>query len=223
MAYNFYLGSTLLPVTPESLNVKINGNNKKYTLINESEINVLKSAGLTDIDFDMMLPNVKHPFAVYDGGFKTAEYYLGLLESLKGSKSSFQFIVTRTLPGGTALVGTNITVSLESYTIKEDAKNNGLDMVVSVKLKQYREYATKVVAVTISKKKKTRAVEDAAVPTSGGAQSYTVKKGDCLWNIAKKYYGSGSKYNTIYNANKSVIGGNPNLIYPGQVLTIPAS
>jgi len=27
----------------------------------------------------------------------------------------------------------------------------------------------------------------------------------------------------IYNANKSVIGGNPNLIYPGQVLTIPAA
>lgn len=25
----------------------------------------------------------------------------------------------------------------------------------------------------------------------------------------------------IYNANKGVIGGNPNLIYPGQVLTIP--
>ena len=53
------------------------------------------------------------------------------------------------------------------------------------------------------------------------AGKYTVKKGDCLWNIAKKFYGKGAKYTVIYNANKKVIGGNPNLIYPGQVLTIP--
>lgn len=50
---------------------------------------------------------------------------------------------------------------------------------------------------------------------------YIVKKGDCLWNIAKKFYGNGAQYTKIYNANRGVIGGNPNLIYPGQVLTIP--
>ena len=50
-----------------------------------------------------------------------------------------------------------------------------------------------------------------------------MKKGDCLWNIAKKFYGPGAKYTVIYNANKGVIGSNPNLIYPGQVYTIPAA
>lgn len=44
---------------------------------------------------------------------------------------------------------------------------------------------------------------------------------DCLWNIAKKFYGKGSDYTKIYNANKGTIGKNPNLIYPGQVFTIP--
>lgn len=52
-------------------------------------------------------------------------------------------------------------------------------------------------------------------------KTYTVKRGDCLWNIAKKFYGSGAKYTKIYNANKSVIGSNPNKIKQGQVLTIP--
>lgn len=50
--------------------------------------------------------------------------------------------------------------------------------------------------------------------------TYTVVKGDCLWNIAKKFYGSGLKYTLIYNANKGIIK-NPSLIYPGQVLMIP--
>ncbi len=50
--------------------------------------------------------------------------------------------------------------------------------------------------------------------------TYTVAAGDCLWNIAKEFYGSGAKYTIIYNANKGIIK-NPSLIYPGQVLTIP--
>lgn len=52
------------------------------------------------------------------------------------------------------------------------------------------------------------------------SKTYTVKKGDCLWNIAKAHYGKGSDYTKIYNANKDKIK-NPNLIYPGQVLKLP--
>ena len=40
-------------------------------------------------------------------------------------------------------------------------------------------------------------------------------------NIAKKYYGDGSQYTKIYEANKGTIGSNPNLIKPGQKLVIP--
>ena len=48
-----------------------------------------------------------------------------------------------------------------------------------------------------------------------------MKPGDTLWSISKKYLGNGSLYSEIYNSNKAVIGSNPNLIKPGQVLTIP--
>ena len=60
-------------------------------------------------------------------------------------------------------------------------------------------------------------------PAPAASQTYTVVRGDCLWNIAKRFYGNGAKYTVIYDANRGVIGGNPNLIYPGQVLTIPAA
>lgn len=56
--------------------------------------------------------------------------------------------------------------------------------------------------------------------SSNAKRKYTVKKGDCLWAIAKKFYKDGSKYTKIYDANTDKVA-NPNLIYIGQVLIIP--
>ncbi len=224
MAYYFYLDKLLLPIAPSKLQLKINNQNKTLTLINDGEINILKKPKLTDIDFDAMIPQVKYPFALYKDGFQKASYYLKKLEQLKTSQEPFQFIVTRTLPNGSMLFDTNLKVSLEDYKINED-KNEGFDIVISVSLKQYKDYGTKTANITFaqSKPKATvqtpRPAESSPAPKST-ARTYTVVKGDCLWNIAKKFYGNGSQYPKIFNANKDKIK-NPNLIYPGQVLTIP--
>ncbi len=51
---------------------------------------------------------------------------------------------------------------------------------------------------------------------------YTVVKGDCLWNIAKKkeHYGNGFAWQVIYKANRDQIK-NPDLIFPKQVFKVP--
>ena len=54
-----------------------------------------------------------------------------------------------------------------------------------------------------------------------GAKSYTVAKGDTLGKIAAKFYGDSGQWRRIYNANRSVIGNKPDVIRPGQELTIP--
>lgn len=225
MAYMFYLDKMLLPIAPSKLQLKIENQNKTLTLINDGEINILKKAGLTDVEFDALIPNVRYPFARYKSGFQKAKVFLDKLEELKVSQEPFQFIVTREITSGNSSFGTNMKVSLESYTIKEEAKQ-GLDVVVSIKLKQYRDFGTKTCKVTFAQSKPQAAVqqtrETTKSPAPASAKSYTVVKGDCLWNIAKKFYGNGSKYTVIANANKDKIK-NPNLIYPGQVLTIPAS
>ena len=58
-------------------------------------------------------------------------------------------------------------------------------------------------------------------PPSPGAKIYTVLPGDTLSNIAQKSYGNPGLWQKIYQANKAVIGPNPNIIKPGQKLVIP--
>jgi len=50
---------------------------------------------------------------------------------------------------------------------------------------------------------------------------YEIKSGDTLGKIAKQYYGSASKYMKIFEANRDIID-NPDRIYPGQKIRIPA-
>lgn len=218
--YYFYMGSVLLPIAPEKFTLKIKNANKTMTLINEGEINFLRDAGLTEFEFDVLIPAVQYPFAKYDGGFKSPAYFTNHFEELKTSKEPFQFIVSRQMPNGKLLFDTNMTVSMESYTTKEQA-SQGFDLMVSIKLKQYRPFGTKIVKVSNNSASVVKQREQTNSPAPKKNDTYKVKKGDCLWNIAKAIYGDGSKYTKIYEANKDKIK-NPNLIYPDQVLTIPS-
>ena len=224
--YNIYLDKVLCPVAPDKLQLKIANNNKTLVLINEGEINILKKAGLTEISFDLLLPNVQSPFATYTSGFKKANYYLEELERLKISQEPFKFKIIRRFPDGKMIFDTNMKVSLEDYKPVDDAKQ-GFDVNVSVNLKQYKDYGTKTCNITFASSKPKIATPQPARQTENSPapkvenKTYTVVKGDCLWNIAKKFYGNGSQYTKIYNANTDKIK-NPNLIYPGQVLVIPA-
>lgn len=59
------------------------------------------------------------------------------------------------------------------------------------------------------------------VQTAGTAGTYEVKKGDHLWKIAVEQYGSGYEWVKIYEANKSVIGNDPNIVFVGVKLVLP--
>lgn len=215
--YHVYLDKMLCPIAPSSLELKISNQNDTVQLINEGEVNLLKKAGLTEISFELLLPNQKYPFAIYKDGYKSAKYFLDYIEKLKTNQKPFQFIVTRTFPNGKMIFDTNMKVSLEEYSIKED-KEDGFDVIVEIELKQYRDYGTKICNVSFTKTKAT--IINNRTSNKEVAKTYTVKKGDCLWAVAKKLYGKGSRYTDIYNANKDKVA-NPSLIYPGQVLKIP--
>lgn len=208
MSYTCYLGGVEVP-TPAKLTVKIKNKNKTLILLNEGEINFLRSPGLSEIVLPLTLSML--------GGSRSPDYYLSILEKLKTSKGTTRFILVRVAPNGRALYDTNMQVSVEDYNIVEDAKE-GLDVRVDVNLKQWRNYGTKTVTVKNNKTAKVEKERDAS--TAPKAKTHTVVRGDTLWGIAKKYYGNGAQYTKIYNANKDKIK-NPNLIYVGQVFSIP--
>lgn len=93
MAYKMYLDGVLMPITPSKVTVKINNQNKTMTLINGEEINILKAAALSDVSFELLLPQVSYPFT--NGGAQSASYYISLFERLKNSKEPFQWILNR--------------------------------------------------------------------------------------------------------------------------------
>lgn len=148
--YSIYLDKVLLPIAPKSIKIGFSSQNKTLNLINHGEINMLKDPGLLDIEFDAMLPNTKYPFSIYKDGFESADKFIDKINKLKTDKKPFQFIVTRTRPDGTPLFNTNIKVSLEEYEINEDAEE-GFDVILSIKLKQYKPYSTKKIKIEKSK------------------------------------------------------------------------
>lgn len=306
--YSFFLDGWQFPVAPPKMDVKIKGQNKTLTLINDGEVNFLKTPGLTEISgLELLLPMLAaYPFAVYPDGFHGPEYYLAKLEAMMVGKKPAQFIVSRVSPGGKLLFATNMKVSLEEYTIKESA-SDGLDIAVSLKLKQYRDFGTKTVRVestksasvsssggrkavsagdivnftgnrhyvsstgdkgyactpgkakatlvssgakhpyhliggaytgvegnstvygwvnasdidgaVVSSTQKTTTTIARSAETAPSAKSYTVKEGDDLYTVAKKFTGNGGNYGELYKANSSSMWSTKLTV--GQVLTLP--
>ena len=164
--YYFFLGAIPLPVTPSSLNIKTPSKNQTVTLINDGEINILKTPGLREISFEFLLPQNRYPFMNPYALAKeyTATVYIPLLNTLNGvklntgiqkvdefaspvmdvltSKPPFQFIVTRMSPDGEIRYFTNIKCQIEDLEYDEDAVNHGSDVMCKITLREYKEYGT---------------------------------------------------------------------------------
>jgi len=199
----------LLPVTPGKCEITVNGRNETVDLINEGEVNVLKSPGLSDISIpELILPMHDYPFVnKIDGlsSYHSPDYYLKRFQWLKTEKRKFNFHLIRTTPDGQNVSwDTKMKVSLEDYSIVEDADEYGDDVVVSLELKEWRKWGAKKLKVT-SKGKTQTTSSGKDEPAKKNIKKYTVKAKDTLKKIAKKYLGNSNSDDLIYKRNKKVI------------------
>ena len=216
MAYEVYIDDMLLPIPPQKIPIKYPGQNETATLINGEEINITRPPGLAEISIDVVIPQMDYPCASWDGSVEDAEEFISRLQDLKESGDTFEFIVIRDS------FDTNMDVTLEDYNVSDDVKE-GLDLVVSLTMKEARHYGTKIMNFAI--------VPEQPIPAAASPEperpaarpqvkTYTVKSGDGLWNIAKKQLGDGNRWKEIHNLNLDKIS-NPNLIHAGLVLVMP--
>ena len=195
--YDFYfkIGSDVLifPITPSELTYKQGSNNKTVTLINEGDINILKSPSLFEIEFEARFPMRKYPYSRVPLDINE---YTNTFHELKTNKKHFRFIVTRTTLDGKSVLETDKLVALEDYTIKESA-DEGDDILIDFKLKQWKPYGVTTIPNQVKVKDTTstsnvsRPVEENSTVKSG-VEQYPIKKGDTLWSIAKAKYGNGA-------------------------------
>lgn len=118
------------------------------------------------------------------------------------------------------LTGTSANFYAAIQTLQPYEQGGDPDSIYyKIELKEYREVKVRQVKVDSAG---TATVSKSSTRTDNRVQAktYTVKPGDCLYNISKTALGDGGRYNEIYALNKDKIK-NPNLIYPGQVLQLP--
>lgn len=197
----------MLPVNPESFAFTEKHNNTSVNVNSIGEVNLLGKRDLKTGTISSHFPKRDRNYANNSG--RQAPYtYINKLLSWKSSGKPIQLIIT----------GTKINFQVTIETLKYGEQDGTGDVYYDLTLKEYRAVEIKK---TKLKKKTTKKKSKPKRPAAKKkTKTYTVKSGDCLWNIAKKFYGNGAQYTKIYNANKGKIK-NPNLIYPGQVLTIP--
>lgn len=225
-----YMDSMQIPIPPETLTTTINNKNSTIDLLGLGEVNVLKSPGLTDITFKMLLPNSNYPFnesMLFKG--KKASYYINKLEELKNGsntgigvvdslidKRTFQFIVVRMKPNGEMLQMTNMKVTLEDYKILEDA-NEGFDAYAEVTLKQWKDYGTKKISLQTDSAGNVTGTVEQNRPTNGKVSSPTIKTSTAttLQRTVKKEFGNTNHLFKIAALNKIAV---PGVLAAGQIL-----
>jgi len=208
-------GSRLnLPVLPAKLQVSSPGANKTATVLGIGEVLLLRTKALRTIAWESFFPAHSAPFVT--GGTVTPIAAVRAIQEARDAKAPLSFSLR-----GTDL-DVNLQMGIDDFTYDERYGEVG-DIYYSIKLSEWKDYSVKRLILsggsgtaTVAQKERSGSPEPATT-----TNTYPVASGDSLWAIAKKHYGDGSKWKAIYEANKSTIGANPNLIYPGQVLTLP--
>lgn len=231
------------PLAPEQFKTKVGNKNKTIELVSVGEVNIPKDIGLREFSFKVLLPkddtlvtgsknyvdkdgNVLYATEYLKMNFHEPIWYLNRFRELKVAAKPFFLVIIRQLIDSynvdgsinyKHLFGGNLKVTMEDYTVEENAGEEG-DYWVDIKLKEYREVGViKKIEETgeISDIGKIIATEQKQREEAGDVpEFYTVKKDDTLWSIARRFFGDESKckdimeMNNLENANDINVGRN---------------
>lgn len=204
-----------LPANPEEIKRSRKLNVEKYQVLGEGQVSIPTHCGLEEISFEAEFPSQGYHY-VEAGAKADADHYEKMFRKAQRNMQPVRFIASNDISDDISMM-----VLVEKVDAVEKAGEEG-DKYISLTLLQYKAPGKRYVAVQTPAAvvKQEENAEEAQNPAVTENKTHTVQPGDTLWGLAKKYYGNGALYPKIASANPGIK--NPNLIYDGQVLSIPA-
>lgn len=202
-----------IPMNPEEVSTSRELETEEFLVLKLGKIVAPADAGLMEIKFESQFPAKASRLTETNNDFKGPDYYKDKFESWMKSGKAVRFICSNGITKDLSIL-----VLITNLDIKEVAGEEG-DFIFSFSLLEYKPYSMKILENNPSIVYKP---PRPANPPTPPYNTYTIVSGDCLWNISKRFLGDGARWPEIYNINRPPLGGNPNLIYPGQRIKIPS-
>lgn len=204
------------PVNPESINYQAETYFQEYNIINKGAVKVPSGDDVSLIGWESFFPGEQLKNAPYVRNWEDPAIKHKKLENWRQNGAELKLNVT-----GTPFC---FDVHIDSYeaTVKDALGNI-----------HYQLELSKIVSIAVETVKAKVIRTSGSSRTSNTTKKHTVKSGDCLWNISKKYYnGDPMQWRKIYNENNEIIESTAkkrglknsdegHWIFIGTVLSIP--
>lgn len=205
------------PIVPSSIGVNRSNNIDTQAVIKLGEVPIFNGTSLKTIELTSFFPNQEYSFCDYTGFMKPYEFSDKIQKWMYEGKP-LRVIVTDS--------PTNMQCLIQQFdTVEQDGTR---DLYFTLNLLEYRpievpNLSNSNTSNISNNTQNTSRPSETNNNTSNTQKTHKVVKGDCLYDIAKKYYGNGSLYTKIKEANKSKYPSlaNSNIIYVGMELIIP--
>lgn len=207
-----------LPVIPSEFERVIDAGYDTNAIIGLGDVAVLTSNGLAQLSLSSFFPNNEYSFNEYSNVPKPYDI-VKYFKEWKNKGTVVRVIFT----------GTDINQEMYITNFSYGERDGTGDVYYNMDLLEYRP----IIVPTITENNSNN-TQNTNRPTDNNNNSnknntnntqktHKVKKGDCLWDIAQKYYGKGSLYPKIKEANKSKYPSlaKNNIIYVNWELIIP--
>lgn len=205
LSYNNRKEVMVLPINPPDMELVCGQLNKKQELLS-GEANIHGEKAVVTTSIASFFPSVKSPFYMYAD--KKPIAYIRQLERWKESDGVIRLIIPD--------ADVNMAVLIDNLTYK--VMEGSEDIAYTLDISENP-------SLNVSGKKSNHKTKKNGLKGRPGNRAkpkkYTVKKGDTIRGIAKRYYGSVSGWKKIYQANKSKMSAPKYILKKGTVLTLP--
>ena len=201
------------PVTPSEVSCETSANISTESVNDLGNVSLFSGVELRTIPINSFFPNKDYSFCTYSNVEPPYEF-VSKIEKWQNEGKKLRYIVSDGY--------TNIPVMINSFSYREQDWTG--DVYFDLSLIEYKEIKlNKTTSNNNSNNNSTDRTTENAPKPSGENKTHKVSSGDSLWAIAQKYYGDGSQYPKIKEANKEKYTSlnNNNIIYSNWELVIP--